>query len=112
MRKAGLLYGVAAPWTKTKVFEGSLGSHGRTSGGKKIGAAVLARTSCQRGICKLQSLRSRWLYLASGLLETGQGESVVTLRVTARKRQQRSSGARVVFSPKVFCSSLARGSDL
>ena len=37
------------------------GPTGRLPGGKKTGAAVEARTSCQSGICRLQSLRAGWL---------------------------------------------------
>src|SRR5215475_6571503 len=56
--------------------------HGTCSGGKYVGAAVLARTSRQSGRSRLQSSRLRSLYLACGLLEIGHGESVVALRMT------------------------------
>src|SRR5690242_18472410 len=61
-RNAGLLYGVTPPSTKTNVPEGFEGFHCRVSGGKYTGAAVLARTSCQSGIFRLQSWRARSLY--------------------------------------------------
>src|SRR5574340_493661 len=99
-RKAGLLCGVTPPSTKTKVLPGSVLLHWRTSGGKKTGAAVLARTSCQRGIWRLQSSREGSLYVASGLELMGQGESVVTFLVTTSRRQFRLSGSRVVPAPK------------
>src|SRR5918995_6697883 len=108
-KNAGLLYGVKPPSTTLKVFVGSFRSHLRTSGEKKTGAAVLARTSCQSGILRLQSGRDSSLYFASGLLLIGQGESVVTLRVTTSSRHSRFSGMRFVCSPKVFFSSSARG---
>src|SRR5450631_4534376 len=101
-KKPGLLWEVIPPSTNTKVLAGSVGSQARTSGGKKIGAAVLALMSCQSGILKLQSLRLRSLYLASGLVLTGQGESVVKFFVTASNRHFKlfsvatSAGSRVV----------------
>src|SRR5215831_10157401 len=76
-----------------------------------MGAAVLARTSCQSGIQRLQSPRCGRLYWAKGLLLIGHGESVVTLRDTTSKRHLRYSGKSVVFVPKVFCNSLASGCD-
>src|SRR5215203_4530421 len=111
-KNAGLLYEVKPPSTNLKIFVGSLGSHCRTSGAKKTGAAVLARTSCQSGILRLLSSRERSLYFARGLLLIGQGESVVTLRVTTSSRHLRFSGSRFVCSSKVCFSSSARGSDL
>ena len=47
---------------------------------------MLARSSCQSGILKLQSGRLGLLYFASGLLLIGHGESVVTFFVTTRRR--------------------------
>src|ERR1700722_12493021 len=111
-QKAGLLYGVTAPSTNTKVLDSSAGSHCRTSGGKNTGAAVLARTSCQRGILRLQSFRCGSLYFASGLLLIGHGESVVTFLVTASRRHLRLSGSRVVSPPKTSCSWAIKGSAL
>src|ERR1039457_423282 len=93
-RNAGLLYGVMPPSTNTNVLLGSVLSHCSISGGKYTGAAELARTSCQRGIRRLQSGRPGSLYFASGLLPIGHGESVVTLRVTTRSRHFRLSGDR------------------
>src|ERR1044072_9785036 len=95
IRKAGLLYGVSPPSSKRKAFDGSSGSHCTTSGGKNTGAAVLARTSCQSGICVFRSARSGALYFAYGLVLMGQGESVVTLRVTTSNRHFSLSEARV-----------------
>ena len=43
------------------------------------------------------------------LLLTGQGESVLRLRVTTSSRHLRSSGTSVVSLPNVFCSSSASG---
>ena len=73
---------VTPPSTKMK----SLGPICTTSGGKYVGAAVLARTSRQSGSSRLQSGRAGSLYLAYGLLDTGQGESVVALRRTTMSR--------------------------
>ena len=50
---------------------------------EKHRTAVLARTSCQSGILKLQSGRLGSLYFASVLLLMGHGESVVTFFVKA-----------------------------
>ena len=47
-----------------------------------MGAAVLARISCHSGKFRLQSLRDLSLYLAKGLLEISQGESVLWFRIT------------------------------
>jgi hypothetical protein len=47
---------------------------------------VLARTSCQSGILKLQSGRLGSLCFASGLLLMGYSESVVTFFVKALER--------------------------
>ena len=68
---------------------GVSGAKRTTSGGKKVGAAVLARSSCHKGRCRLQSLRCGWLYLARGLLHTGHGESVLWLRITIISRLRR-----------------------
>src|SRR5215208_1656166 len=106
-RNAGLLYGVVPPSTKTKDFSGLFGSHSTTSGGKNTGAAVLARTSFQSGMSRLQSARSGSLYLANGLELIGHAESVVALRVTTTSTQRRCSGRRVVSSSKVALSVLA-----
>src|SRR5437660_484074 len=76
-----------------------------------MGAAVLARTSCQSGIQRLQSGRDGPLYFANGLLLMGHGESVETLRVTTSRRHLRLSGKRFVSSPNVFFSSSANGCD-
>src|SRR5215211_3427968 len=111
-KNAGLLYGVKPPSTNLNIFVGSLGSHSRTSGAKKTGAAVLARTSCQSGMLRLLSAREGTLYFARGLLLIGQGESVVTFRATTSSRHLRFSGSRFVCTPNLFFSSSARGSDL
>src|SRR5450755_1317597 len=66
-----------------------------TSGGKKTGAAVLARTSCQSGRFRLQSFWSRRLNFAFGLFEMGHGESVDALRITI------SSSVRSLSVPSV-----------
>src|SRR6476660_6721337 len=100
-RNAGLLYGVVPPSTKANAFSSSFGSHLMISGGKKTGAAVLARTSCQSGIRRLQSERPGSLYLADGLLLIGHAESVVAFRVTTTRRQARLAGARSVSAPNV-----------
>ena len=104
IRKAGLLYAVVPPSTNTNVFFGSFASSEMTSGWKYTGAAVLARTICQRGRSRLQSGRALSLYFAQGLLEMGQAESVVAFRVTARNRDRRCCGSSVVVSPKVSWS--------
>src|SRR6266850_5714633 len=76
--KAGLLYIVTPPSTNMNCWSPTwIGC-----GGKYVGAAVLARTSCQSSRSRLQSPSVRALYLASGLLETGHGESVVAFRIT------------------------------
>src|ERR1044071_5339877 len=111
-RKAGLLYGVKPPSSNRKAFVGSFGSHCTTSGGKKTGAAVLARTSCQSGICEFRSGRSGALYFANGLLLIGHGESVVTLRVTTNSRHLSESDSSVVFAPKTSLSFSVSGSLL
>src|SRR5947209_202545 len=77
-RKAGLLYIVTPPSTNTK----RCAPTSTISGGKYVGAAVLARTNCQSGRSALQSGRPRALYFAKGLLLIGHGESVVTFRIT------------------------------
>src|SRR5450759_3660219 len=77
-----------------------------------MGAAVLARMSCQSGMRRLQSSRSRSLYLANGLLLMGHGESVVMLRVTMRSNDSRFLGRRFVFGPKTVLSWSASMSDL
>jgi hypothetical protein len=106
-RNAGLLYAVVPPSTNTNDFVSSFLSHGITSGGKNTGAAVLARTSFHSSILRLQSARSGSLYLAAGLEEIGQAESVVAFRVTTVSRQRRLFGLRSVLAPNVFCRVLA-----
>ena len=61
---AGLLYIVTPPSTKTNDLPPPMSI---TSGGKYVGAAVLARTSCQSGRSRLPELaRSGRLYFAPG----------------------------------------------
>src|SRR5947208_17108887 len=72
-----------------KVWSASLIS----SGGKKVGAAVLARSNCQRGKFKLQSGREESLKMAFGLLLTGHAPPVDPFRVTT------SSSVRNFFVP-------------
>src|SRR5262249_61522692 len=62
-----------------------------TSGGKYVGAAVLPRTSCHKGMFRLLSFRSGALYFAAGLFVTGQGGTVVGLRKTTIKKVRRYS---------------------
>src|SRR5690606_14330653 len=93
-----------------KVFFGSSGSHWRISGGKKVGAAVLARTNLYKGIFKLQSCRFKALYLAQGLLEIGQGESVLKFMVTINNKDLNLSDSKLISPPpKVFLNSLSNG---
>src|SRR5262249_49029330 len=80
--KAGLLYIVTPPSTKIKCR----GPTWTTSGGKYVGAAVLARTSCHSGSWRLQSSKVVALNFAPGLFERGQGESVVALRRISSSR--------------------------
>src|SRR6185503_4229564 len=112
IRKAGLLYGVRPPSSKRKAFDGSFSSHWTTSGGKNTGAAVLARTSCQSGILVFRSGRAGELYLAMGLLLMGQGESVVTLRVTTSSKDFSVSESSVVSAPNTSFSFSVSGSLL
>src|SRR5262245_759177 len=100
MRKAGVLYAVVPPSTKTKDSDGSPAFHSITSGGKNTGAAVLARTIFHWGMHRLQSGRSGPLYFAQGLLLIGHAESVVALRVTTTSRLLRNSGFRLSGSLK------------
>src|ERR1035438_3503707 len=115
-RNAGSLCEVTPPSTNTKDFAGSDASHASTSGGKKIGAAVLARASCHKGTFRLQSLRVGSLYLASGFVLTGHGESVVKFFVTTSKRHRRlfslgtSAGSKVVSWPNTSCNLVFSGS--
>src|SRR5437868_5425255 len=92
--KAELLYIVTPPSTKMKSW-----SMWITSGGKYVGAAVLARTSCQTGNFRLQPGRVRSLYFAAGLLVNGHGESVVALRSTIMSNVCSLSEPSVVSSP-------------
>src|ERR1044072_1330177 len=112
IRNAGLLYGVRPPSSNMKALEGSFGSHCTTSGGKNTGAALLARTGCQRGIFLLSSGRSGALYFAYGLLLMGHGESVVTLRVTTSNKHLSLSELSVVSAPKTSLSFSVSGSLL
>src|SRR5215475_2221038 len=105
---AGLLYMVTPPSTKMN----GLSPHMMTSGGKYVGAAVLARTSCHSARFVLQAGWPGSLYLANGLLEIGHGESVVALRMTSSRRHSTSLAPSVVFSPNTLLSCLARGSLL
>jgi hypothetical protein len=86
-----------------------------TSGGKKVGAAVLARTSCHSGRRKLLSFRPVWLYFANGLLLIGQGESVLAFRITiissVRKPGLPSVGSPPSALPSSVCSIFASGSS-
>src|SRR5215212_10945166 len=79
-RKAGLLYIVTPPSTMRNGLDPPAST---ASGGKYVGAAVDARTSCQSGRSRLQarpvSRRDARLYFAFGLFESGHGESVVAL---------------------------------
>ena len=83
-----------------------------TSGGKNVGAAVLARTSCQSGKFRLQSPRVNWLYLAPGLFVSGQGESVVALRITIISSVRSFGLPSVVSAPNSWRSLCASGSSL
>src|SRR6185295_19720040 len=112
IRNAGLLYGVRPPSSKRNAFAGSFGSHCTTSGGKNTGAAVLARTSCQSGICVLRSGRSGALYFAYGLVLMGHGESVETLRVTTSNRHLSLSESSIVSAPKTSLSFSVSGTLL
>src|SRR6478752_4386540 len=87
-----------------------LSPHMITSGGKYVGAAVLARTSCHNGSFVLQAGCAGSLYLANGLLESGQGESVVALRITRSSKHSSSFAPSVVSSPNTLFSCCARGS--
>src|SRR5215468_10374777 len=59
---------VTPPSTKMK----DLPPHVMTSGGKYVGAAVLARTSCHNGSFVLHAGCAGSLYFANGLLQSGQ----------------------------------------
>src|SRR4051812_48625526 len=71
-RKAGLLYIVTAPST---IRNGAEPPASISSGGKYVGAAVLARTNCHSGRSRLRALpcarRSSRLYVAYGLFDSG-----------------------------------------
>ena len=71
---------------------------------------MLALTSCHNGIFRLQSARPISLYLASGLLLIGHGESVVTFFVTTSRRHFRLFGPRFVLGPNTCCSFAFNGS--
>src|SRR5262249_41517700 len=58
------------------------------------------------GKFKLQSSRFVSLYLAAGLFDTGQGESVVALRITSNSNVFNFSLPRVVSVSNSFCSRL------
>src|SRR5215472_8136101 len=104
----GLLYVVIPPSTKMN----GLPPHMMTSGGKYVGAAVLARTSCHSGSFVLHAGCAGSLYLANGLLESGQGESVVAFRITRSSRHSSSFAPSVVSSPNTLFSCFASGSLL
>src|SRR5216117_777998 len=80
-----------------------------TSGEKKVGAAVLARTNCHSGNSRLFAGCALSLYLANGLFETGHGESVVALRITRSSSDLILAEPSVVSSPKTPLSCLASG---
>ena len=54
------------------------------SGAKYVGAAVLARTICQRGTRRLESGNAGSLKRNAGWLHSGHAEPVEVLRATAR----------------------------
>src|SRR5688572_22295280 len=95
---------VTPPSTKIKSLRPTV----TTSGGKKTGAAVLARTNCHNGKFRLQSFRARSLYLANGLFEIGHGESVVALRIIIINTLRSFGSPSSVVSPSSDFSFLAR----
>src|SRR5262249_2905022 len=99
---------VTPPSTKMN----GLAPHMMTSGGKYVGAAVLARTSCHSGSFALHAGCAGPLYLENGLLESGQGESFVALRITRARRHSSSCAPSVVSSPNTLFSCFASGSLL
>src|SRR5262249_4117571 len=99
---------VTPPSTKMK----DLPPHVMTSGGKYVGAAVLARTSCPNGCFVLHAGCAGSLYLANGLLQSGQGESVVAFRITRSSRHSSSFAPSVVSAPNTPFSCFASGSLL
>jgi hypothetical protein len=95
---AGLLYGVIPPSWNTNLFD----PISTSCGGKKTGAAALARTSGESARSRFRSggvlrYRSARLYFARVQLLTGHGESVPVLWST-RSRSERSSGSPSVRS--------------
>src|SRR5262252_5293376 len=109
----GLLNGVMPPSTNRNECSPSCIS----SGSKYVGAAVLARSSCQIGIFKLQSGSDGSLKLAFGLLLIGQGEPVEAFRMTISRRvssrlDPRSAGSLPSApSQNLRANSRAMGSD-
>src|SRR5688500_5341703 len=94
-RKAGLLYGVTPPSWNRNVWLPNVA----VSGGKNVGAAVLARTTCQSGRSRLQSGRDRSLYLPFEQFESGHGESVDAFCRTQRSSVRKRSPPNVVSGP-------------
>lgn len=92
--KAGVLNAVTPP--STKMCERS--PIRTTSGAKKVGAAVLARTSCHRGRSRFEPLSTR-LNVASGLLLRHHGEFVEALRSTSISSVRSRSLPSVVSAP-------------
>src|SRR2546427_10088416 len=99
---------VTPPSTKMN----DLSPHIMTSGGKYVGAAVLARTSCHSGSLVLHAGCAGSLYFANGLLESGHGESVVAFPITRGSRHSSSFAPSVVSSPNTFFNCFASGSLL
>src|SRR5262249_57275813 len=97
---------VTPPSTKMK----DLPPHVMTSGGKYVGAAVLARTSCHNGSFVLHAGCAGSLYFANGLVQSGHSESVVAFRITRSSRHSSSFAPRVVSSPNTAFSCFASGS--
>src|SRR5262249_4458123 len=96
---------VTPPSTKMN----DLPPHVMTSGGKYVGAAVLARTSCHNGSFVLHAGCAGSLYLANGLLQSGHGESVVAFRITRSSRHSSSFAPSVVSSPNTRFTGLRTG---
>lgn len=103
---AGLLNGVMPPSTNTLRCLG-FGLRRTSSAGKKVGAAVLARITCQTGVLLLSSSRVGSLYFAAGLELSGHGESVSELWSTARSSVLRAA-PKAVSLPNWSWSTWAR----
>src|SRR2546426_12669417 len=96
---------VTPPSTKMN----DLSPHIMTSGGKYVGASVLARTSCHSGSLVLHAGCAGSLYFANGLLESGHGEAVVAFRMTRSSRHLSSFAPSLVASRDTLFDCFARG---